>query len=152
MTAPGRHVLTGVRSDAAVRSNVGVVNISATSTNFIITTFDADGVELASVSKRVRSFSMSQWNLEQLGVATLSTPGRVEIVIDPDTVDWDPCDLDINNLDLDTVLFLSYASRIDQATSDAEFQPGQSDWSAYQDLCGTSPGLTGVGPRFSFHD
>ncbi len=30
-------------------------------------------------------------------------------------------------------------SRIDQATSDAEFGPGQSDWKAYIDLCGEQP-------------
>lgn len=139
MVAPGRLVLPGARFDGAVRSNVGVVNLSATGTDFIISTYSATGTEIASVRKRVPAFSMSQWNLGQLGVPTMTTPGRVEVVIDPDTVTWDPCDMDPDNPDLEAGAFLAYMSRVDQATSDAEFQPGQGDWKAFIDLCGEQP-------------
>lgn len=150
MVAPGRLVLPGARSDAAVRSNVGVVNLSATATDFIITTFAATGAEVASVRQRVPAFSMTQWRLEQLGVSSMTTPGRVEVVIDPATVTWDPCELDPNNPDPETTAFLAYLSRIDQATSDAEFQPGQSDWQDYIDLCGGLPGMPVSWIRLSF--
>jgi hypothetical protein len=142
MVAPGRLVLTGARFDDAVRSNVGVVNISASNTYFIITAYHADGAEVATVRQRVRAFSMSQWSLQQLGVAAMTIPGRVEIMIDPATVTWDPCDQDPENLDLEGAAFLAYMSRVDQATSDAEFSPGQSDWKAYTDLCGENPDLS----------
>jgi len=33
-------------------------------------------------------------------------------------------------------------SRIDQATTDAEFQPGQGDWKAYIELCGEPEGMS----------
>jgi len=141
MVAPGRLVLPGARFDEEVRANVGVVNISATGTDFIISTFSAIGAEIASVRKRVPAFSMSQWSLEQLGVLTMTTPGRVEIVIDPGTVTWDPCALDPEDPDLEGAAFFGYLSRIDQATSDAEFQPGQSDWRAFIDLCGDPFGI-----------
>ncbi len=142
MVAPGRLVMPGARSDETVRSNVGVVNLSASGTDFIITTFSASGADVASVRKRVPAFSMSQWSLEQLGVLTMATPGRVEVVIDPDTVTWDPCSQDPGNPDLEGVAFFSYLSRIDQATSDAEFQPGQGDWKAYAELCGEPVGMS----------
>lgn len=43
MIAPGRLVLPGARFDETVRSNVGVVNLSVTGTDFIIITFSAMG-------------------------------------------------------------------------------------------------------------
>jgi hypothetical protein len=142
MTAPGRLVLPGARSDPAVRSNLGVVNVSATATDYLITIHTADGVEVSAVRRRVPAFSMMQWSLEQLGAPTMSTPGLAEIVIDPDTVTWDPCQIDLEDPDLQAAAFFAYLSRIDQATSDAEFQPGQSDWKPYTDLCGDEPGMS----------
>ena len=131
-------------------SNIGVVNFSATGTEFIITTSAADGAEVASVRRVVPAFSMSQWNLEQLGVPTMTGPGRVEVTIDPDTVIWDPCDQDLNNPNLEGAAFLAYLSRIDQATTDAEFQPGQSDWKTYIDLCGVPVGMSAESLRLLF--
>jgi len=150
MVAPGRLVLSGARSDEAVRSNIGVVNLSATGTDFIITTYAANGVEVSSVRQRVPAFSMRQWNLDQLGVLTMTVPGRVEVMIDPDTVTWDPCDLDPEDPNLEGTAFFAYLSRIDQATADAEFQPGQSDWKAYTDLCGEPVGMSAESLRLLF--
>lgn len=150
MVAPGRLILPGARSDEAVRSNIGVVNLSATGTEFIIATFSADGEEIASIRREVPAFSMSQWSLEQLGVPAMTEPGRVEVTIDPDAVTWDPCDQDPNNPDLEGAAFFAYLSRIDQATSDAEFHPGQSDWKAYTELCGAPQGMSAESLRLLF--
>lgn len=150
MVAPGRLVMPGARFDAAVRSNVGVVNLSVTETVFVITTFAADGVEIASVRRPVPAFSMSQWSLEQLGASNLTTPGRVEVVIDAATVTWDPCEQDLGNPDIEGAAFFAYMSRIDQGTSDAEFHPGQSDWKAYTDLCGEPVGMSAESLRLLF--
>jgi hypothetical protein len=150
MVAPGRLVLSGARFDDEVRSNIGVVNLSATGTDFIITTFAANGHEIASVRRDVPAFSMSQWSLEQVGVPAMTEPGRVEVTIDPDTVTWDPCNQDPANPDLEGAVFLAYLSRIDQATIDAEFHPGQSDWKAYTDLCGEPVGMSAEPLRLLF--
>lgn len=150
MVAPGRLVLTGARSDDAVRSNIGVVNLSATGTDYIITAFAANGAEVSSLRQRVPAFSMRQWNLEQLGVSTMTTPGRVEVAIDPENVTWDPCEMNPEDPDLEGAAFFAYLSRVDQATTDAEYQPGQSDWEAYADLCGEPVGMSAESLRLLF--
>lgn len=124
-----------------VRSNVGVVNLSIFPMDVIITTFGADGTALASVNRRVKSFSLSQWSLSQLGVGTLSTPGRVEVQVDPDSITWDPCfgeEPDLNDLQ---GIFMTYLSRVDQVTGDAEFVLGSSDWYEYIALCEEMPSI-----------
>ncbi len=141
MLAPGASNLPGARSDDFVRSNVGVVNLSIFPMDVIITTFGADGTALASVTRRVKSFSLSQWGLSQLGVGTLSTPGRVEVQVDPDSITWDPCfgeEPDLNDLQ---GIFMTYLSRVDQVTGDAEFVLGSSDWYDYIALCEETPSI-----------
>jgi hypothetical protein len=153
MIAPGRLAMTGARWDDAVRSNLGVVNLSVDGTDFIISVFSEDGTRISKVGRRVPAFSMSQWSLEQLGVPSLTTPGRVEVIIDPDSVTWDPCDVDPDEPELEGAAFFAYLSRIDQTTSDAEFQPGQSDWKPYQDLCGDEPpGIPAMDLGFLFDE
>jgi hypothetical protein len=136
LVAPATSTLPGARSDDAVRCNVGVLNFSLFPLDVLITTFDTDGAVVSSVGRRVAGFSLGQWSLTQLGVTTLTTPGRVEVVVDPDSITWDPClGEDIGLEDLRGVL-MTYLSRVDQATGDAEFILGQNDWGDYLTLCG----------------
>jgi len=134
--APAVSNLPGVRSDDAVRSNVGIVNLSLFPLDVIISTYAADGTQLASVQRQVRSFSLAQWSLAQLGVPVLGTPGRVEVRADPGSITWDPCfGVDPGLEDLQGI-FMTYLSRVDQVTGDAELVLGQSDWFDYLELCG----------------
>jgi hypothetical protein len=135
--APAISNLPGARFDDAVRSNVGVVNLSILPLDVIISVYLADGSLAASTTRQVRSFSLAQWSLGQLGVGTLSTPGRVEVRVDPDSITWDPCLGEDPQLDDLQGVFLSYLSRVDQVTGDAEFVLGQSDWFDYLELCGS---------------
>jgi hypothetical protein len=125
--APAVSNLPGARSDDAVRSNVGVVNLSLFPLDVIVSTYAADGTEVASVQRQVRSFSLSQWSLAQLGVAELSTPGRVAVRADPNSITWDPCLGAEPTLDNLQGIFITYLSRVDQVTGDAELVLGQSD-------------------------
>jgi hypothetical protein len=139
LVAPGVANLPGARWDDAVRSNVGVVNLSLFPLDVIVTTYDGDGNALAVADKRVRSFSLGQWSLTQLGVSVLSTPGRVVVEVDPSSITWDPCigeEPDIEDL---RGIFMAYLSRVDQATGDAEFILGVNDWSEYLALCDGQP-------------
>jgi len=149
VVAPGVAGLPGARNDDAVRSNVGVVNLSILPIAVIITTYGSDGSVVASVQKNVKTFSLGQWSMSQLGVPSLSSPGRVEVQIDPDTITWDPCigeDPDIDDLQ---GIFLAYISRVDQVTGDAEFVLAQNDWSSYLTLCGEQPTAIPVERLFS---
>ncbi len=149
VVAPGSSNLPGARSDESVRSNVGVVNFSIFPLDVIITTFGADGAMLASVNRQVQSFSLSQWSLSQLGVGTLSTPGRVEVQVDPDSITWDPCFGEEPDIDDLRGIFLTYLSRVDEATGDAEFVLGSSDWYDYLALCEDMPSVIPVHRLFS---
>jgi hypothetical protein len=136
MVAPGASNLPGAQWDEAVRTNIGVVNLSLLPTDVNITTYAADGSMLASVTRRVRAFSLTQWSLPQLGIDALVNPGRVVVEVDPATITWDPClseELELEDL---RGIFMTYLSRVDQATGDAEFVLGQSDWNEYLNLCG----------------
>jgi hypothetical protein len=135
--APGSAAMPGAQWDEAVRTNVGVLNLTLWPLDVMITIYDADGTVLATSPRRIRTFSLGQWSLAQLGVDNLSTPGRVEVSVDPDSISWDPCYEDLD-LDPDEVrgLFMAYMSKVDQVTGDAEFVQGQTDWSDYLELCG----------------
>lgn len=152
--APAISNLPGARFDDAVRSNVGVVNLSILPLDVIISVFAADGSLVATTTRQVRSFSLSQWSLAQLGAPALSPPGRVEVKVDPASISWDPCLGADPQLDDLQGIFLSYLSRVDQVTGDAEFVLGQSDWFDYLELCG-SPlpnGISLVQPLRRAHD
>jgi hypothetical protein len=135
--APARSIMPGARWDDAVRTNVGVINLTLLPLDVLMTTYDANGAVIASASKRIRAFSLGQWSLAQLGADELSTPGRVEVSVDPDTISWDPC-IDVLEPDLDDLrgLFTAYMSRVDQVTGDAELIQGQTEWTEYTELCG----------------
>ncbi len=144
LVAPGTANLAGARSDDFVRTNVGVVNLSLTPLDVIVSTYGPDGDLLATASRRVRSFSLGQWSLTQLGVDALTAPGRVVVEVDPDSIIWDPCigeDPDLEDLQ---GIFMAYMSRVDQVTGDAEFILAQSDWAGYLDLCGEQPSAVPV--------
>jgi hypothetical protein len=69
-------------------------------------------------------------------------------MIDPNTVIWDPCDVDPDNPNLEGAAFFAYLSGVDQATSDAEFHPGLPDWKGLTELCGEDPlGMSPTGLR-----
>jgi hypothetical protein len=136
VVAPGHANLAGARSDPLVRSNVGVMNLGLAPLDLIISTYAADGSMLAAVRKSVRVFSLGQWSLGQLGVPELSTPGRVEVMVDPDSITWDPCFGDDPGLEDIRGIFLAYMSLVDGVTGDAEFVLGQNDWREYVELCG----------------
>jgi hypothetical protein len=93
------------------------------------------------------TFSMAQWSLTQLGAPAPMTPGRVEVMIDPARVTWDPCDQN-PTAGGDGAAFLARMSQVDQATSDAELGPGQSDCKASIDLCSEPVGMSADGYRF----
>jgi hypothetical protein len=120
-----------------VRTNVGALNLTLMPLDLIITIYDADGSVAATASRRVPTFSLVQWSLAQLGVTSLSTPGHVEVSVDPDTISWDPCITDLE-LELEDLrgFFMAYMSRVDQATGDAEFIQGQTDWLDFVEMCG----------------
>lgn len=131
-----RAVLPGARWDEGTRSNVGVTNLSLNALDVIVTVFAADGSELSSQKRRVKGLSLSQWSLNQLGVDVLTTPGRVEVRVDPATIDWDPCAVDLGSIGSLRGVFIAYLSRVDRATGDAEFIPAQNDWSPFIEECG----------------
>jgi hypothetical protein len=132
-------VLPGAQRDDARRSNVGIVNLSISPIDVIVTIYDANGGELASKTVRVKTLSMTQESLQQLGVSELSTPGRVEVRIDPDSITWDPCEVDLEDLASLQGIFIAYLSRADQVTGDAEFILGGTDWAEYVEECGSIP-------------
>jgi hypothetical protein len=132
-------VLPGAQRDGARRSNVGIVNLSISPIDVIVTVYDANGMELASKTVRVRTLSMTQESLQQLGVSELSTPGRVEVRIDPNSITWDPCEVDLEDLASLKGIFIAYLSRADQVTGDAEFILGVTDWREYIEECGSIP-------------
>jgi hypothetical protein len=148
MVAPGAANLPGARSDDGVRSNVGVINLSIFPLSIIATTYAADGTVVASVGKTVRAFSLGQWSLEQLGVASMSPEGRVHIEVDPSSITWDPCFGEEPDLDDLQGIFLAYMSRVDEVTGDAEFILAQNDWSPFIDLCGEQPTTVPVERHF----
>ncbi len=139
LVAPGTSGLPGARTDDAVRSNVGVVNLSLFPLDVIITTYDANGMQVVSVVRQVKGFSLGQWSLNQLGVTTLSPPGRVEVEVDPSSIVWDPCIGEDPDLDDLQGIYITYMSRVDQATGDAEFILGVNDWAEYLALCDGLP-------------
>jgi hypothetical protein len=135
----GTAVMPGARWDGRARSNVGVVNLSFQPLSVLVTTFDADGAVVSSVTRQVSTFSLAQWSLSQLGVSTLSPPGRVEVMVDPASITWDPCDPLTWGPGASPGLFMTYMSKVDQATGDAEFAYGQNDWTEFENECGTLP-------------
>ena len=141
MVAPGASNLPGARLDESVRSNLGVVNLSLFPLDMVITTFGADGTVLASVHRQVKSYSLSQWSLSQLGVASLEPPGRIEVKVDPESITWDPCFGEEPDLDDLQGIFMTYVSRVDQATGDADFILGSGDWYEYIALCEEVPSM-----------
>jgi hypothetical protein len=136
----GRSVLTGAQWDSRTRSNVGVVNLSGDPLDIVITTYDANGNQVGSVKRTVRSFSLAQWALNRLGLSSLSPGGRVDVMVDPDSITWDPCDPASFGFSGFPGAFMSYISRVDQATGDGEFAHGQIDWAEFSIDCGYEPG------------
>jgi len=136
-----RTILPGARWDELRRSNVGILNLSLDPIEVQVTVFDAAGEELSTNVVEVKSLSLVQRGLTQLGVSELSTPGRVEVVIAPGTVNFDPCAVDFENFQPGSLkgVFIAYMSRVDQATGDAEFILGDNDWRDYVDRCGGIP-------------
>lgn len=134
----GTSVLTGIRHDQRFRSNVGALNLGPQSVQLLLTTYNAAGAQVAQSTKTVESFSIRQWSLADLGVASIGD-GRTEVQVDPATITWDPCSA-TGGIGFVPGFFLSYLSKVDQATGDAEFHLGQVDWTDYVTACGEDPG------------
>ena len=92
---------------------------------------------VAEKAVEVEPFSMRQYSLSSLGVNSLAA-GRTEVVIDPETITWDPCDSGAVP-GLAPGLFFTYMSKVDSGTGDAEFGLGQADWTEFEIDCGDVP-------------
>jgi hypothetical protein len=135
----GRSVLTGVRHDSRYRSNIGVVNITPLTLTVLIDIYDASGNLVRQQSKSIETFSSRQYSLSSLGVNSLAV-GRVEVYVDPATITWDPCNAPVPGMEeFQFGAFISYLSKVDGGSGDAEFSLGLSDWAQYVDDCGEDP-------------
>ena len=75
----------------------------------------ADGTVVVEGSKEIWILGMNQWSFGSLGVGTVEGPLTVELWLDPDDMDDDPCAAPI------PTGFLAYISKVDEGTGDAEF-------------------------------
>lgn len=108
--------ITGARNDGAFRSNLGISGTSpmaAPRVFYRVTT--ANGAVATEGSKQLRLASMNQWSFANLGVGIVDGPLTVELWLDPDDADEDPCAADF------PAGFLAYVSKVDQESGDAEF-------------------------------
>jgi hypothetical protein len=135
----GSSVLTGVRHDDRFRSNIGVVNFTPLTLTVLIDIYDANGNLVRQQIKTIETFSSRQFSLSSLGVNNLGG-GRVEVYVDPATITWDPCNAPMPGFEgLQFGAFISYLSKVDSGSGDAEFALGLSNWSEYADDCGEAP-------------
>jgi len=132
----GRSVMPGASWDSRFRTNVGVCNIGPVPVAVVIDIYRPNGTLANSVTRTVESFSLRQWRLADLGVSNLSG-GRVEVRLDDSTQGWNPCDP--GSVPFLSSLLMTYFSKVDNATGDAEFGYGQAVWDDYADTCGTDP-------------
>ena len=109
-------VITGARNDEDYRTNLGICGMTASDEleiHYRITA--ADGSVVIEDSRVVHTYSLSQWSFEELGVDVADGPLSVELWLDPDQVDDDPCGDPYVNA------FFAYVSKVDNLTGDAEF-------------------------------
>jgi len=108
--------ITGARNDDAFRSNLGIAGQSAFGTiRVYYRIMDQEGTVLVEDSKRIRIASMNQWSFDSLGVGSVDGPLTVELWLDPDDLDEDPCE------PIFPTGFLAYVSKVDNGTGDAEY-------------------------------
>ncbi len=108
--------VTGARNDDAFRSNLGIAGQSLFGTlRVYYRIMDQEGTVLVEGSKRIRIASMNQWSFDSLGVGSVEGPLTVELWLDPENMDEDPCE------PLFPTGFLAYVSKVDNGTGDAEF-------------------------------
>lgn len=132
----GRSVLPGVTYDSRFRTNVGICNFGPIAADVVIDIYNASGSKVATVPRTVESFSLRQWSLADLGVPNL-TGGRVEVKLGASTPGFNPCDP--GSSPFFSSLLMTYFSKVDNATGDAEFGMGQVVWDDYVDTCGSDP-------------
>jgi hypothetical protein len=108
--------VTGARNDDAFRSNLGIAATSPMAAPRVFyRIMTADGTVVAEGSKVIRIASMNQWSFDKLGVGDQDGPLTVELWLDPDDMEEDPCEPDF------PIGFLAYVSKVDNGTGDAEF-------------------------------
>jgi hypothetical protein len=108
--------ITGARNDDEFRSNLGIAGQSALGTIRVhYRIMDQEGIVLVEDSKRIRIASMNQWSFDSLGVGSVEGPLTVELWLDPDDLDEDPCE------PIFPTGFLAYVSKVDNGTGDAEY-------------------------------
>jgi len=132
----GRSVMPGASWDSRFRTNVGVCNIGPAPVSVVIDVYRPNGSLVSSVTRTVESFSLRQWRLADLGVSSLSG-GRVEVRLDDGAAGFDPCDP--GSVPFLSSLLMTYFSKVDNATGDAEFGYGQLVWDEYANTCGSDP-------------
>ena len=111
-------IATGGRQDNRFRTNLGIVSFSAKSIAVWYRIRNANGTVVVEGQKEIQSYSMGQWSLASLGVATQTGPLTAECWLDPDDVTPDPCSQPdrIN-------VFVGYLSKVDgnpDGTGDAD--------------------------------
>lgn len=108
--------ITGARHDGEFRSNLGIAGSSpTTAVQVFYRIMTADGTVVVEGSKEIWILGMNQWSFGSLGVGTVEGPLTVELWLDPDDMDDDPCAAPI------PTGFLAYVSKVDEGTGDAEF-------------------------------
>lgn len=132
----GKSILPGVRYDARYRTNIGVANLGPVPAPVIVKIYDASGALVSTTRRTVESFSLRQWSLADLGAPNLAN-GRAEVQLDTGSQGFDPCDP--GSVPFLSTLLMTYSSKVDNATGDAEFGYGQLDWTDYANSCGTDP-------------
>jgi len=132
----GKSVLTGIQQDSTARTNIGVVNLSPMDVSVEVSIYDAGGALKKKTLRGVKGLSIAQWSLSSLGVSSLAA-GRVEVRPDPNAPAFDPCGDPAQFLT--RAMVMSYSSKVQQSTGDAEFNVGQVDWEAFKFECGTTP-------------
>ncbi len=134
----GKAILTGLRQDSRFRTNIGVLNVSSANApqpprlSVAIRIYGPHAEPIREIVKEIKSLSLSQWGLPELGVNGLAG-GFAEVAIHPADPNYDRCQVRPGgDLGADGPLFLAYFSQVDQATGDAVFGLGQVDWRGYE--------------------
>lgn len=129
---------TGLRQDSRFRTNIGVLNAFSIRAaqplrlSVAIRLYGPRAEPVREIVKEIKSLSLSQWSLPELGVNALAS-GFAEVAIYPTDPNYDRCQVRPGgDPGADGQLFLAYFSKVDQATGDAEFGLGQVDWREYE--------------------
>jgi len=134
----GRSVITGVRNDSRLRTNIGVANLSPTATSALLKFYNSTGALITEVTRSVPAMSLAQWKVSDLGVNNVRD-ARVEIQVDPSMGTFDPCSGSFGSFGFFGAILMPYFSMVDNGSGDAVFGYGQLVFDEFEDTCGTTP-------------